>query len=360
MSKRTDHDATARYRVIGLGAKGDGLVRRLDDRGGLAPGGEGLEPDNFHVRYVLPGETIRLSQQTDELALDEVVDASSDRIEAVCRHYGVCGGCAMQHASPSVYQSWKSDLVRAAFAQRGLAPKLSPLVGVGLGRRRRVTLTAMATEPGAPPVVGFFAAGSHDVVPIQTCVVADDAINDLLPHLTDLAATMAPGANGLRFHVLVADNGVCLDCDGYGRALPAAFRAKLAERAKAMRLVRLTIDGDPVALNGVPVIHFGTASVSPYPGAFLQAAKAAETVMADAVVAALPKKAKRAADLFCGMGALTFPLAAKVSVFALDSEAEALQALQTGERGTQGLKKIDVRRRDLMRDPLSRKELEPF
>lgn len=365
MAEQQADDATGLYRVVGLGAQGDGLLRRLDEGGALVAGDPGM-----HVPFMLPGETVRLTADSDVEgaetggggvpALAEIIAAHEDRVEAVCPHFGVCGGCAMQHAAPSLYAGWKSDLVRAAFAQRGLAPEFAPLISVGLGARRRVTLTAVSRAPGERPIVGFHAAKSHDVIAIEQCPIADPAIPALLPQLTDLAEALSPPRGGLRLHVLAADNGVCVDCEGYGRDLPATFRAKLAERAKAMRLIRFTIDGDPVALNGVPIVRFGPAEVSPHPGAFLQAAKAAENVMADTVVAALPRRAKRVADLYCGLGALTFPLAKHVRVFAADNEPEALKALEAADRETQGIKEIEVRRRDLMRDPLSRKELEAF
>ncbi|MEO1204897.1 MAG: class I SAM-dependent RNA methyltransferase [Pseudomonadota bacterium] len=348
------------YRVVGLGAQGDGLVRELDENGSLISGRAGI-----HVPFTLPGETVRLV--TDAHAADgatgatvEIVEAHAARVDGVCPHFGTCGGCALQHVRDDFYTEWKSDLVRAAFAQRGLSPTFKPLISVGLGARRRVTLTAVGGAPGERPRVGFHASKSHDVIAITACPVADPAITQLLPQLTDLVETLSPPRGGLRVHVLVADNGICVDCEGFGRDLPATFRAKLADRAEAMRLVRFTIDGDPVALRGVPHVTFGLASVVPHPGAFLQAAKLAETVMSDAVVAALPKRAKRAADLFCGLGALTFPLAEMVGVFASDNAPDALDALKAAQRDTQGLKKIDVLRRDLIQDPLSRKELEPF
>ena len=69
-------------------------------------------------------------------------------------------------------------------------------------------------------------------------------------------------------------------------------------------------------------------------------------------------KAKRVADLFCGVGTFTFPLARRARVLAIDGEEKAIAALAAAARHAQGLKPIETKVRDLFRIPLSPKELE--
>ena len=90
---------------------------------------------------------------------------------------------------------------------------------------------------------------------------------------------------------------------------------------------------------------------------FLQAAALAEAIMIERVVAAVGK-AKRVCDLFSGLGTFALPLSRTATILAIDNDAKALAALNTAARNTQGLKPIEFRQRDLMREPLSRKELE--
>jgi len=97
----------------------------------------------------------------------------------------------------------------------------------------------------------------------------------------------------------------------------------------------------------------------PPPNVFLQASAEAERAMIDLAIAAVGK-AKAVADLFCGVGTFALPLARKARVLAIDSDAAALGALDSAARNTNGLKPIETRTRDLMREPLSRKELEGF
>jgi 23S rRNA (uracil1939-C5)-methyltransferase len=81
------------------------------------------------------------------------------------------------------------------------------------------------------------------------------------------------------------------------------------------------------------------------------------------VVAALDGAAatpKRAADLFCGVGPFTLALARRTRVLALDSDAAAVAALTAAARHARGLKPLEPKVRDLFREPLTARELEPF
>ncbi|MDX2288993.1 MAG: methyltransferase [Hyphomicrobiaceae bacterium] len=327
-----------------LGAQGDGIAR--------------LDGADVFVPFALPGETVRARVAAGRGQLIEVLaPGSPDRLAPVCRHFETCGGCAVQHLAPAPYAAWKRSMVIAAFAARGLTVDVAVPLAVGAGARRRVVLSAKRAH-GAGLVLGFHAASSPDIVELAECPVCDPSIVAALPGLRDLAAGLQQGKDGLRMTVVAARNGLDVDIAGVAGALNPSARLKLAEKSTALGLVRLSLDGDTMFASGVPVIRMGTAEVAPPPAIFMQASAAAEDLMAQAVVAALPKKAKRAVDLFCGMGAFTFGLAAKVVVEAFDSDTAALAALDQAARHAQGLKAITARRRDLFAEPLSRRELD--
>ena len=95
---------------------------------------------------------------------------SADRVPPICPHFGVCGGCAMQHWRGEQYRAWKRGLVVAALAQAGLSAPVDDLIDAHGEGRRRVVLHA---RRGAQDVlqVGFAAARSHRIVPIDRCPV---------------------------------------------------------------------------------------------------------------------------------------------------------------------------------------------
>jgi 23S rRNA (uracil1939-C5)-methyltransferase len=103
----------------------------------------------------------------------------------------------------------------------------------------------------------------------------------------------------------------------------------------------------------------GSGNVVLPPRAFLQAAPAAEAEMVRLVVAAAGQ-ARRIADLFCGLGTFTFPLAKGAPLLAVDGDRQAIGALQNAAKRAPGLKPIETKVRDLFRTPMSARELEPF
>ena len=122
---------------------------------------------------------------------------------------------------------------------------------------------------------------------------------------------------------------------------------------------RVALDGEIVVEARRPSIMLGTVSVAPPPGSFIQAVPSAEDAMA-ALVEGHLAGAKRTADLFCGIGTFAFRLAAGSAVHAVESEADALLALDAARRGAAGLKPITTERRDLFRRPVTAKELAKF
>ena len=112
-----------------------------------------------------------------------------------------------------------------------------------------------------------------------------------------------------------------------------------------------------------PLLAMGAADVAVPPGTFVQAVQQSEEIMRELVLAALDGAAtrpRRTADLFCGVGTFTLALARRTQVLALDSDAAAVGALMAAARHAQGLKPVVTKVRDLFREPLTARELQPF
>jgi 23S rRNA (uracil1939-C5)-methyltransferase len=135
--------------------------------------------------------------------------------------------------------------------------------------------------------------------------------------------------------------------------------AELADLTARHGIARFMLNGDLIALRAKPALTFAGVSVALPPKAFVQAAPEAEAMMTNLVVAAAGK-AKNVADLFCGIGTFTLPLARKARVLAVDGDRAAVAALKEAARHAQGTKVIEAKVRDLSREPLSRMELHPF
>jgi 23S rRNA (uracil1939-C5)-methyltransferase len=335
-----------RLRIARLGARGEGVA---DSAAGAV-----------YVPYALPGEIVEVESwpgHADRRHLIKVEVASAERIAPACGHFGVCGGCALQHVAGARYREWKRGLVVAALARAGVDAPVDDLIDAhGEGRRRAVFHARRNSRDVLE--VGFAALKAHHVVPIDRCPVLAPALSGALPTARDIAEVLAPTRKPLDIQVTAAHAGLDADVRGSG-PLTAAQTTALVQVAERRNLVRLTRHGEIVAQRTPPVLTIGRAEVVLPPGAFLQATTAGEAVLAR-LVALHCRDAKAVADLFCGVGPFALRLAERARVTAIDSDADALAALRRAAAGTAGLKPVTAQQRDLFRYPLGRSELKGF
>ena len=212
---------------------------------------------------------------------------------------------------------------------------------------------------GDEVVLGFRREGTHTLVDLIECPVLDPLIVEALPVLRELARLALPSGAGGRLIVTRVEDGLDVAIEEGKARLAPETSAILARRAAEARLQRQGVFGQLVYMDRVPSIRLGGVRVELPRGAFLQAVPEAEAIMTDNVLREVGK-ARRVADLFSGLGTFTFPVARRARVFAVDADRRAIEALEAAARAASGLKPISAKVRDLMREPLSRGELEGF
>jgi len=337
---------TERLAIASMGHRGDGIAEARDPA--------------VYVPYTLPGETVEVEAvpgHPDRRRLLAVRLPSPERIAPICPHFGICGGCAVQHWSFASYRAWKRGVVIEALAQAGLNPPVGDLIDAhGEGRRRAVF---HARSRGRDILeVGFAAYRSHRIVDIDRCPVLSPALDGAIDAAWDLAETVKHKGKPLDIQVTATEVGLDVDLRGSG-PLPPEAMSRLARAADAHRLARLTRHGELVAQRAVPVVRVGKAVVPLPPRAFLQATAEGEASLARLVCAHVAE-ARNIADLFCGIGSFALRLAERARVTAADSDAGAVAALGAAAKATPGLKPVATERRDLYRRPFAEPELEPF
>ncbi|WP_316171904.1 class I SAM-dependent RNA methyltransferase [Bradyrhizobium sp. SZCCHNRI1058] len=310
----------------------------------------------LYVPYTLAGETVEAAVvpgHPDRRKLLAVEAASSERIAPFCAHFGVCGGCAIQHWAPEPYQQWKRNIVVETLRAAKVDCEVADLIDAhGAGRRRATFHARMGTHEVLR--VGFSAANSHDIVPIDRCPILDPALDGALEAAWALAEALKPTGKPLDIQATATSNGLDIDIRGSG-PLPPPRIAALSRLAEQHRLARLTRHGELVLMRNAPVVTMGTAQVTLPPGSFLQATVQGEETLAQLVLERIGK-AKHVSDLFCGVGPFALRLATRTRVTAMDNDAGAIAALQKAS-GTPGLKPIKAEARDLFRRPLMPPEL---
>lgn len=325
--------------VARLGAQGDGIADTPDGP--------------VYLPMALPGERWRI----EDGRAPERLTTSGERQQPICRHFGQCGGCVAQHMSHELYQRWKEAMLVQAFAHRGIEIAPEPMRKVAAHSRRRAFFGVARRGDGI--VLGFREEGRHALVDLAECPVLDPAIVEAMPALRELALLALPDGAGGRLIVTKADGGLDVAIENGKVKLGPDASAALARRAANAGLLRLSVDGAVVYQERTPTLELGGVRVELPPGVFLQAVPEAEAAMIELVTGAIAK-AKAVVDLFSGLGTFTFPLARKARVLAVDAERRSIEALQKAARGATGLKPIAARVRDLMREPLSRTELQEF
>jgi 23S rRNA (uracil1939-C5)-methyltransferase len=319
--------------------------------------GDGVASGVF-VPLTLPGEEVLAKVAGVRGELVELIAPSTDRVAPPCPHFGECGGCALQHWRSAPYLTWKVDRIRRVLLRAGMEPEIMPAVAVAAHSRRRLALHARRAGAGA--AIGFKARRSWRLAPIETCVIAEPALVAALPALRALALPFLEHPKSApTLHVTASLTGLDIDVTGIerrGGGLSADARMDIAAVAQAAGFARVSLAGETLFLVRAPRIRAGGAVIDLPPGTFTQAVAAAEAAMVAFTLEAAAG-AGRIADLYCGVGAFTFPLARLAPVRAADVSAPAIAALSAARGGATGLRQIEVEARDLDRRPLSPAEL---
>jgi 23S rRNA (uracil1939-C5)-methyltransferase len=309
--------------------------------------------------FTLPGERVRLGGSGERRELLAVLEPSAERVEPPCPHFGICGGCALQHWAHKPYLAWKVERLATTLLRQQIETEILPAFATAPATRRRLALHA---RPGnkASARLGYKTRKSWDLVDIAVCPIADPILQAAIPALKRLAAPLFEHPKSApTLHVTLTATGIDVDISGVERksgGLSADARVQLAERAAEADFARVTIDGEAAYMARQPQVRLGPVTVALPPGAFLQATPQAEAAMA-AFVGEAADGANRIADLFCGVGTFTFRLAETAPVLAVDFAAEAIRALSSAVATAPGLKGITAEARDLVRRPVLAEEL---
>ena len=281
----------------------------------LVPGGQGLArlPDGqvLFVRGAAPGDRIRLGsvekQRGTLYAGDfELVRPSSERVTPECPVAASCGGCDLMHLSRESELAHKASMLRDALERVGgvvTAPGPLATGGDSLGYRSRVRF-----HVGRHGKLGFFARGTHQLVEVPGCQVADARINHALGTLRRLARRFPDALAGFSDVELrateagvtarfVARDGIKPSAAEPQRRARAQERPVAApEREAAAQVERRALPGDVYV--DIPADAFSQINV------------AVNRLLVEAVLeGARSRGLSSFCDLFAGVGNFALPLA---------------------------------------------------
>ena len=335
--------------------KGEELALRVDS---LAYGGSGVSRHDGFVVFVrggLPGDDVRarvtkVKRGFAEGVVTEVVTPSSSRVEAPCRHFGVCGGCRFQDLAYEVQVTEKERQVRDALIRIGRFedPPLEPIVPAAsqYGYRNKLEYSFTSSEDGVD--LGFHRAGRWDeVIGIEECLLTTDVGNAIRLACRAWAREerlepydQATGTGYLR-HLVVREGrntgqALVVLVTAPGERFESGYLVDVLRRFPEVRSIHWAINDTPAEQTNLPTkLLWGEDAIEEEilglrfrvrPSAFLQTnTEMAERLYELALEYAALTGTENVYDLYCGTGTIGLALASRAaSVWGLEISEEAV------------------------------------
>ncbi len=329
----------------------------------LIYGGEGLahhEGDTVFVPFVLPGERVAVTavEQKKKFVrgrVEQILQASAERISARCPHFGACGGCDYQHIPYDAQLRYKSDILRETLRRLGRIEWGGEIVthasSSPWGYRNRAQWKVRPLEAGSGEGgdggaagsdklgIGYFRANSTALCAVEDCsIVSPLLLKTLLALREALAAGALPrGLREIEAFVDASDSKLLLT------ATFAGFPSRAAEHAETFRRVVPEIASllfhdpshDRMELFGPGFLDYEAGGIAYRVGhfSFFQVNRFLVEELVHEVVER-EVGGRLALDLFAGVGLFSVPLASRFEhVISVESNPAAARDLETNVRG---------------------------
>ncbi len=277
------------------------------------------------IHGALPGEQVKFRylqrrRNHDEGQVVSVISASPDRVEPRCAHYGVCGGCSLQHLDSAAQVAAKQGVLLDNFRQIGrVAPDsiLPPLVNdEPWGYRRKARLGVKNVTRKEKVLVGFRERGSSYVADLARCEVLHPRVGTLLPALSALIESLSIN-NRVPQIEMAMDDDRCVLILRLLEPLSGEDEQALNRFQQANDVVFYLQPGGPdsvVPLSAEVDLRYALpdydVTLSFLPGDFTQVnTEINRKMVARALDLLEPQPDDQVLDLFCGIGNFTLPIA---------------------------------------------------
>jgi len=285
----------------------------------------------------LPGELvewqrIKRGRNFDEGRLLKVIEPSPDRVEPRCIHFGMCGGCVLQHLSGEQQLQFKQKQLMDSLSRIGkVTPQevLPALRAESWNYRRRARLAARWVSKKSRTVVGFRERSTPYIADLQRCEVLQAPLDRLIVPLSELVTALSIRNRVPQIEVAVADNAVALVV----RVLEPLKESDLVllrsfGREHSVQMFLQPGGYETVApMDQVEPLEYRVPSfdltLQFLPTDFIQVNGPLNLQMIDRAVQLLALRPQdRVLDLFCGLGNFSLPLARRAGqVVGVEGEA---------------------------------------
>jgi 23S rRNA (uracil1939-C5)-methyltransferase len=281
------------------------------------------------IEGALPGERVKFRvfkrrRQLDEAGLVEVLTPSPDRVVPKCQHFGVCGGCTLQHLAPPAQLAAKQRQLLDNLERIGrVRPErvYAPLEGPVWAYRRRARLGVKFVTKKARVLAGFREREKPYIADIRRCEVLIDRFATLSAEVAALTETLSVREALPQVEVAAGDDAAALvfrvmqgptadDLDKLA-AFGAAHAVQIFLQSGGLDTIKPLREDYPPLVYG---IDDGRFKLQFGPSDFVQVNRDINVSMVAAAVELLqPTPTDTVLDLFCGLGNFTLPFAARAA-----------------------------------------------
>jgi 23S rRNA (uracil1939-C5)-methyltransferase len=316
--------ASEQVTIVDLSHEGRGVAR--------------VDGKAIFVDDALPGEVVeivrvRRQRSYDEAKLQRIIEASPDRVTPKCAHFGMCGGCALQHMSSERQLAQKQKQLLEELARIGhVVPEqvLPPLQSSSWNYRRRARLGVRWVFKKEKTLVGFRERNTSFIAELKSCAVLRAPLDTLIEPLGALIGGLSVRSRLAQIEAAVADNATALvfrvldDPTADDRAAMLAFGIQHTVDIYLQPGGYETIA--PLATAAQPLYYRlpkFDVELQFAPSDFIQINGELNERMTELAVELLQVSSSHSVlDLFCGLGNFSLPLARRARhVLGLEGDA---------------------------------------
>lgn len=325
--------------IESLNHEGRGVAHREDGK-------------TIFVDGAITGETVRYAvyRKKDNYEMAQVTQLlreSSMRVKPQCAHFGVCGGCSLQHIEPSAQIAAKQRVLEDNLAHIGkvkAASILSPIHGPAWGYRTRARLSVRLVEKKGGVLVGFHERRNSFIADMTSCAILPPRISALIPLLRKLIMTLTIRAQLPQIEVVATE---AVDALVIRHMVPIPTEDEMLLRKFADQHPHIQWWSQSKGPDTIKPFYPLTAPeltytlpefnlVMPFqPSEFTQVNTDVNPILMRRAMQLLdPQPADRIADMFCGLGNFTLPIARRAKhVIGIEGSKELVaRAVQNAMR----------------------------
>jgi 23S rRNA (uracil1939-C5)-methyltransferase len=289
-----------------------------------------IDGKTVFVAGALPGERALVHvtarhRSFDEARVETLLTRSAQRIEPRCPHFGICGGCALQHLSAEAQIAAKQRVLAENFERIGKvepARWLEPLSDEAWGYRRKGRLSVKWVPKKGKSLVGFREDNPRFVADLSVCHTLLPEVGQRIAALGELVTSLETKSSIAQIEISAGDETVALIFRNL-QPLSEADTAKLVAFGQQHGLAILLQPGGPQSVFALwpQEVHLSfhivdaDVEIAFEPLDFVQVnAGMNRKMIARALDLLDPQSGDRVLDLFCGLGNFTLPVARRAGV----------------------------------------------